>query len=134
MPNKLARNLLLFLTFFGLVTYIVAIEPRNWLNIPKFWRDALNLPALIIIAAAGWWALKRHTQAWLRFVWIFAYGFELIMLALFGFIAVFFHSLAGAGLRNFVSGLRHWLISPLPMAILLYLGSRKQNAGGSKIL
>jgi len=123
--NKLHRNMLIFLTLFGLVTYIVAVEPDNILHIKESIRRILNLPALFVITFAGNWSLQKHPQPWLRYVWLLVYSFVMLMLTCYGALAFLKPTLASPNFRNFVSSLRHLLISPLPYAVLLYLGKQK---------
>ncbi|TAE07724.1 MAG: hypothetical protein EAY72_13860 [Bacteroidetes bacterium] len=123
--TKLNRNILLFFTFFGLLTYIVAVEPDNVLHIKETIRRILNFPALLIITAVGTWGLRKHPQPWLVYVWLLVYVFEMLALGLYGAASFLYPHWATPNFRNFVSSLRHLLISPLPYAILLYLGKKR---------
>lgn len=121
--KKVHRYILIFITLFGWLTYIVAVEPKNVLHINEMLRKILNLPALGIIAYIGFIGWKREGKAWLTYLWLVIYFFEISMLVGFGTINLLANSSTTANFRNFVSSLRHFLISPLPYAVLLYLGS-----------
>ncbi len=119
--KKIHKRILLFITLFGWLTYIVAVEPRNVLHINEGLRKVLNLPALAIITYAGIIGLRYETHKWVKYLWLLVYIFEITMLLGFGTINMLATSNVTSNFRNFVSSLRHFLISPLPYAVLLYL-------------
>jgi hypothetical protein len=123
--TSLEKKMLWCMAAFGLVAYVIAIEPNNAFAIKEQVRRILNFPALFITAVIGFIALKHHAAKWLQYVWWSIYIFEMIVLAIYGAAAFLHPEWATTGFRNFVSSLRHLLISPLPYMVLLYLGKLK---------
>lgn len=119
--KKQHKHILIFITLFGWVSYIVAIEPNNLFHINEMIRKILNLPILLIILLVGIKGWNNEKEIWLKYLWILIYSFEIIILLSFGILNKFEKSESISNFRNFVSSLRHFLISPLPYAVLLYL-------------
>jgi len=121
--------MVVFISILGLLIYITLIE-SNILNLPDNFKKIANIPALLIITAAGYYGLQKEAENWPKYLWLCLYFFEIFLIFCFGFFYFLNKSQNFTGFKDLVNSLRNLFISPLPYLVIIYLinTSRKNNA------
>lgn len=82
---------------------------------------------LISIGGLTWWAFVKNTKKWLAQTVIIAYGLAIIIIGLLGLIE-WKYKFFGENTKEFISGIRLFLSSPLPFIFLWIMSSINLDA------
>lgn len=128
------KKMVAVISILGLLIYITLIE-SNILSISMNYRKIANIPALLIITAAGYYGLQTEKEKWPKYLWLILYLFEILLIGAFGFFYFIQKNQSLTGLKEVVNGLRNLFISPLPYLVIIYLleVSRKSITQKDKI-
>lgn len=77
---------------------------------------------LISIGVLTWWGFKKNTKKWLAQIVIITYILAVIIIGLLGLIE-WKYKILGENTKEFISGIRLFLSSPLPFIFLWIMSS-----------
>ena len=129
-PKLRIISALLILSLVAFVDHQYFYEPERAAAINPMLRQLVHLLVLLIFIPIGRWALTHQLASWLKGVWTLAYLVLPGILMTAGFLQWRFQ-LFPVSFLDFLSGLRTFFTSPLPLAILFYLGSFSGSREGT---
>lgn len=89
-------------------------------------KHSINFSLLLAIAFTGYFGLIAVSKIWIKKIWVLIYSLLIILLACIGVVDLFFR-INNYNVRDMIANVRMFFTSPLPFAILLFIGysSRK---------